>query len=55
MKSFSFIHTADLHLDSPFSGLWIEDCGFKNKKSGVRIQKANIPLWERLSSRDLAI
>ncbi len=21
MKSFSFIHTADLHLDSPFSGL----------------------------------
>ena len=21
MKNFSFIHTADLHLDSPFSGL----------------------------------
>jgi len=31
MKSFSFIHTADLHLDSPFRGLWIAiaDSGIK--------------------------
>jgi hypothetical protein len=29
MKSFSFIHTADLHLDSPYSGLWIAVWGIK--------------------------
>ena len=30
MKDFSFVHTADLHLDSPFRGLWIADLEFRD-------------------------
>ncbi|UCG11695.1 MAG: hypothetical protein JSU72_14325 [Deltaproteobacteria bacterium] len=57
MKSFSFVHTADLHLDSPFSGLLQVDSELAKKNqvllftchpetvSAIKEVDNNTPVW----------